>query len=197
MTEILGSDGAVVGVRTGAGTVDADLVVIGVGATPNTALADAAGLHLGRGRESGILVDQHLRTSDPDILAVGDVANARNTALGRWLRVEHWDNAIRQGKLAAESILGGDARDDWQPYFFTDQFDLGMEYVGNAGADDDVVIRGDKDNGEFVAFWLKDGRVRAAMNVNIWDVSDDLRALIGRVIAVDPLTDTDVELADL
>jgi 3-phenylpropionate/trans-cinnamate dioxygenase ferredoxin reductase subunit len=84
------------------------------------------------------------------------------------LRVEHWDNAIRQGEAVAKVILGEDAAYDWQPYFFSDQFDLGMEYVGRSASSDDVVIRGDKSSGEFVAFWLADGKVTAGMNVNVW-----------------------------
>lgn len=194
---IVGSGGTVSGVQVGDELLDADVVVVGVGATPNIELAAAAGLDVGGEKGNGIEVDEHLRTSDPAIYAVGDVANAFNSTLGRRLRVEHWDNAIRQGKLAAESILGSAASYDWQPYFFTDQFDLGMEYVGDCGAGDDVVIRGDKTTGEFIAFWLADGRVNAAMNVNIWDVNDDLRALVGREIDADRLADTDIALTDL
>jgi len=190
---IEGADGHVTGVRANGVIVAADLVVIGVGATPNTQLADQSGLDV----DHGIVVDEQLRTSDPRILAAGDVANAHNAALGARVRVEHWDNAIRQGTLAARVLLGGDERYDWQPYFYTDQFDLGMEYVGLGHPDDDVVIRGDQDSGEFIAFWLRDGIVTAAMNVNIWDVSDDLRGLLGRRIDRARLADSDVALADL
>ncbi|MEV4004274.1 FAD-dependent oxidoreductase [Actinomadura sp. NPDC049753] len=191
--EIVGSGGRATGVRTDRGLVPADLVVIGAGATPNTALAADAGLKV----DGGVVADERLRTSDPAILAAGDVVNARNSALGRSLRVEHWDNAIRQGRLAAKSILGRPDRYDWQPYFYTDQFDLGMEYVGHARSDDDVVVRGDTTSGEYIAFWLRDGLVTAAMNVNVWDVNDDLRALIGRAITADRLADADTALGDL
>lgn len=190
---ILGRNGRVTGVRTGEGTVPADRVLIGVGARPNTELAEAAGLAV----DNGVLVDEHLRTADPRVLAVGDVANAYNRTLGRHLRVEHWDNARRQGELAAATILGTGMVYDWQPYFYTDQFDLGMEYVGHASADDEVVIRGDQSSGEFIAFWLHEGTISAAMNVNIWDANDDLRALIGRTIARGRLADDGAPLTDL
>lgn len=184
-------DGRVTGVRAGEELFPADLVVVGVGAVPNVELAKAAGLEV----DNGVLVDDQLRAAE-NVYAIGDVANAENTALGR-LRVEHWDNAIRQGKLAGRVLVGEDARYDWQPYFFTDQFDLGMEYVGRGSADDEVVLRGDEDSGEFIAFWLRDGVVTAAMNVNIWDVNDQLRALIGRRIEPGRLTDPGVALSDL
>jgi 3-phenylpropionate/trans-cinnamate dioxygenase ferredoxin reductase subunit len=180
-------------VRVGDDQVRADTVVLAVGVRPNTELAAAAGLAV----DGGIQVDEQLRTSDPHILAAGDVAAARNTALGRRLRVEHWDNAIRQGKLAAATILGTGAEYDWQPYFFTDQYDLGMEYVGHADPDDEVVIRGSLLSGEFLAFWLAGGRVSAAMNVNVWDVNDELRGLLGRQVPAERLANPAVPLPDL
>ncbi|WP_372697444.1 NAD(P)/FAD-dependent oxidoreductase [Arthrobacter sp. JSM 101049] len=189
---IIERDGRAAGLETSAGEVPADVVLIAIGAVPATGLAEAAGLDVA----NGVLVDSALRTSDPDILAVGDVANAQNTRLGR-LRVEHWDNAIRQGTLAAQTILGHDDRYDWLPYFFTDQFDLGMEYVGHAGPDAQTVIRGKLESGEFIAFWLEDGTVAAAMNVNIWDVNDTLRALVGRSIEPARLADAEIPLAAL
>ncbi|TWP33614.1 NAD(P)/FAD-dependent oxidoreductase [Leekyejoonella antrihumi] len=193
VSEVVVSGGKATGVLVDGETVPADVVVVGVGAAPNVELARAAGLEV----ENGILTDEHLVTSDPAVLAVGDVAESHNTALGHRIRVEHWDNAIRQGQLAAKSILGKEDVYDWQPYFFTDQFDLGMEYVGHADASAEVVVRGDESTGEFIAFWLADGIVRAGMNVNIWDVNDDLRALIGRKVAADRLADESVALGDL
>ena len=177
------------GVRTSDGTVEADVVVLAVGAVPDTALASAAGLEV----DGGIVVDERLRASDPRVFAAGDVALARHASLGP-LRVEHWDNAIRQGRLAARSMLGQDVAYDWAPYFFTDQFDFSMEYVGHGSADDAVEVRGDRDAGEFVAYWLRDtpdGRqsVTAGMNVNVWDVNDRLRELIGRRVEPADLTD--------
>ncbi|MDO7868569.1 NAD(P)/FAD-dependent oxidoreductase [Nocardioides jiangxiensis] len=168
------------GVVTSDDTFEADLVLLGVGATPTSGLAESAGLAV----DDGILTDEHLRTSDPYVHAAGDVANARNTVLGRHLRVEHWDNAIRQGRLAGRTMLGVDDTYDWLPYFFTDQFDFSMEYVGRSAPDDEVVLRGDVDAGEFVAWWLRDGVVTAGMNVNVWDVNDRIRELVGQ--RVDP-----------
>jgi 3-phenylpropionate/trans-cinnamate dioxygenase ferredoxin reductase subunit len=190
---IHGSAGSVASVSTDDGDVSADVVVVGVGVAPNTGLARDAGLDV----DNGILVDEQLRTSDPAVCAAGDVANAHNVKLGRRLRVEHWDNAIRQGRLAGATLLGRPDRYDWHPYFFTDQFDLGMEYVGYSAPDDEVVVRGSEEGGEFIAFWLRDEVLTAAMNVNIWDVSDDLRGLLGRSVQVDRLTDPDVALTDL
>lgn len=183
------TDGHVSVVHVGEESIAADMVIIGVGITPNVELATAAGLDV----DDGIRVDERLRTSDPAVFAAGDVANARHTTLGP-LRVEHWDNAIRQGRLAARSMLGHDVAYDWQPYFYTDQFDLGMEYVGRGSPDDDVVIRGDREAGEFIAFWLRDRVVTAAMNVNVWDVNDELRALIGASADPAKLADPDVPL---
>ena len=173
------------GVETSAGSVPADIVVVAVGVAPETALARDAGLEV----DNGIVVDEHLRTADPRILAAGDVANAFNTALGTRLRVEHWDNAIRLGKLAARVIAGEDASYDWQPYFYTDQFEFSMEYVGHAATDDEVVVRGSLEDNEFVAYWLSGSKVTAAMNVNIWDVNDRLREMVGTSVDRDELTD--------
>jgi 3-phenylpropionate/trans-cinnamate dioxygenase ferredoxin reductase subunit len=180
------------GVTAGGEEIRADLVVMGVGAVPNTELAEAAGLEVDR----GIVVDEHFVTSDPDVLAIGDVAVARHTELGP-LRVEHWDNAIRQGKTVAAVLQGQDVAYDWQPYFFTDQYDLGMEYVGRGDGSNDVVIRGDLDSGEFIAFWLDGDRVTAGMNVNVWDVNDDLRALVGRTVDTERLADPSVPLTEV
>ncbi|SEB37064.1 3-phenylpropionate/trans-cinnamate dioxygenase ferredoxin reductase subunit [Paramicrobacterium humi] len=193
VTGIEGRDGRATGVTTADGTVPADLVVMGVGAAPNTQLAASAGLDV----DGGIHVDEHLRTANPNVLATGDVALAYNTLLGRALRVEHWDNAIRLGKLAAQSIVGTGEVYDWQPYFYTDQFDFGMEYVGHGSSDDDVHIRGDLDAGEFIAFWTSGGRVTAAMNVNIWDVNETLRGIVGREVPSSRLTDTSIPLEEL
>ena len=188
----LGSDKGLA-VQTPTGDIPADFVLLAIGAVPNNELAVAAGLEVG----TGVMVDEHLRSSNPDILAIGDIAEAHNTALGRAIRVEHWDNAIRQGKLAAATILGRDESYDWLPYFFTDQFDLGMEYVGDRADDDDAVVRGDMASGEFIIFWLRKGVITAAMNVNIWDVNDHLRTMIGKNIPVATLQDTDGDLMSL
>ena len=187
---ILGRDGRVCGVETGNDVIAADLVLVAVGVTPNTSLAGAAGLTV----DNGVVVDEQLRTSENAIMAIGDVANAYHPVLGHRLRVEHWDNAIRQGQLAARTILGERDRYDWQPYFYTDQYDLGMEYVGHSQSEDEIVFRGEVDDGAFLAFWLRQQRVTAAMNVNIWDVNNQLRSLIGRQISADRLSDTGIAL---
>ena len=179
VAEILGRDGRVAGVRLADGTeIDADAVVVGIGITPNTGLAEAAGLEVA----DGVVVDAHHRTSDPDIHAAGDVADLWYPVLGRRLRVEHWDNALNGGPAAARAMLGDDTEYDHLPYFFTDQYDLGMEYTGYvaSGEYDEVVVRGDLAGREFVAFWLAGGQVLAGMNVNVWDVTDPIARLVRR-----------------
>jgi 3-phenylpropionate/trans-cinnamate dioxygenase ferredoxin reductase component len=156
--------------------VQADLLVVGIGATTNTELADAAGLKL----DDGVVADEHLRTSDPDVFVAGDLANALHPRLGRRLRVEHWDNAKAQGATAARNMLGADEVHDRLPYFFTDQYDLGMEYVGHVGAEgyEELVLRGDPGAGAFTAFWITGGRVAAAMHANDWDSTEALRRIV-------------------
>lgn len=158
----------------------ADLVVVGIGAVPNTELAEQAGLDV----DHGVLVDETLRTSDPDIYAIGDIASQQHPVLGRRIRVEHWDTAIEQGKVAAHNLAGASEQYTHLPYFFTDQYDLGMEYFGSVGPDgyDRVDIEGDTDvanGGAFRAYWVKDGTVAAAMHANDWDASGAVRDSIG------------------
>ena len=155
----------------------ADLVVVGVGVTPSVALAEAAGLAV----DNGVLVDATLRTSDPFVYAVGDVANHDHPVLRRRVRVEHWDTAIEQAKVAAHNLLGAEERYEGLPYFFTDQYDLGMEYVGYAAADADtsVVISGDPSCGSWRAYWVSGGVVAAGMHVNEWGAIDEIREQIG------------------
>ncbi|WP_340540743.1 NAD(P)/FAD-dependent oxidoreductase [Nocardioides sp. GXZ039] len=193
----LRSDVEVTGIDDGAVTVasgerfPADLIVLAVGATPDVGLAAALGLPVDDGDAgTGVLADTRLRTSDPAIWAAGDVALATHTRYGP-LRVEHWDNAIRQGKLAGRSILDLDGSYDWEPYFYTDQFEFSMEYVGRSGPEDSVVIRGDLDESTFIAYWIApDGHtVTAGMNVGIWDVNDTLREMIGTTVDPAQLTD--------
>ena len=196
--EITGSGGRVASVTLDEGrSVPADAVVVGIGITPAVDLAQAAGLAV----DNGVLVDAALRTSDPDIYAAGDVANAYNPLLGRRVRVEHWANALHGGPAAARSMLGQDVVFDRVPYFFSDQYDLGMEFSGYAepGAYDQVVFRGDVPGREFVAFWLADGRVLAGMNVNVWDVTSDIQRLVRSGSPVDPdrLRNLAIPLSDL
>lgn len=161
---------------TAADLADAEHVLVGIGAVPDTTLAAAAGIAV----DNGVLVDAELRASRPGVFAIGDIANQDHPALGRRLRVEHWDNAREQAKVAAHNLIGGHETYDRQPYFFTDQYDLGMEYVGNVGPGgyDRVEIDGDP-KGAFRAYWVRDGVVAAAMHVNDWDASDEIRASIG------------------
>jgi len=172
-------------VRTSAGEIPADIVLVAVGAAPATALAADAGLEVG----DGIVVDEGLRTSDPRVFAAGDAALANHTVYGP-LRVEHWDNAIRQGRLAARSMLGKGGAYDWQPYFFTDQFEFSMEYVGRSAPEDEVLLRGNTDGDEFIAYWRRGATVTAGMNVGIWDVNDKLRELVGTDADPDQLTES-------
>jgi NADPH-dependent 2,4-dienoyl-CoA reductase/sulfur reductase-like enzyme len=199
VTEIVTTDGRASGVRLADGTVvPADAVVVGIGAAPNTALAEQAGLAV----DNGVLVSAALRSSDPDIYAVGDIANAEHPFIGTRIRVEHWANALNQPAVAAAAMLGNAASYDALPYFYTDQYDLGMEYVGYAppGSYSQVVVRGDLQAREFVAFWLDaESRVLAGMNVNVWDVTDPIKALIrsGNAMAASLLADPGILLEDL
>lgn len=175
----------------------ADLVLVGVGASPNTALAEEAGLDI----LNGVLTDEALRTSAADVYAAGDVANAYHPVLQQHLRSEHWANALNAGKVAAKSMLGKPASFDDIPYFYTDQYDLGMELSGYAPlmTDAEIVVRGDLDAREFIAFWTDDGRIVAGMNVNVWDVNDKVQDLIRSGARIDPdrLRDSEVPLQDL
>jgi 3-phenylpropionate/trans-cinnamate dioxygenase ferredoxin reductase subunit len=198
VTEFRGSGGKVNGVVTSSGAVlPADLVVVGIGAIPATGLASDAGLDVG----NGVIVDAGLRASAPSVFAAGDVANAYHPLYGKHVRVEHWANALNGGPAAAKSMLGQGVSYDAVPYFYSDQYDLGMEAAGLPEPDtyDRVVYRGDLAGREFVAFWLSDGMVMAGMNVNVWDVNDDIQALIRsrRRVAEARLADLDVSIPDL
>lgn len=186
------------GVRLSDGELlPADVVVVGIGALPNTELAEAAGLAL----DNGILVDESFRSSHPGVFAVGDVANVFHPVLGSHLRVEHWATAKDAGFAAGESMAGLATSYEQIPYFYTDQFDLGMEYSGYGilAADAELVVRGSLANREFIAFWVREGRVVAGMNVNVWDVNETVQALIRSAVAVDStrLADRAVPLESL
>jgi 3-phenylpropionate/trans-cinnamate dioxygenase ferredoxin reductase component len=177
VAEITASGGKATGARLADGTrIGADAVIVGIGAAPQTRLAEAAGLEV----RNGVVTDASLRTSDPDIYAAGDIANAFHPLLGTHIRVEHWANALHQPETAAAAMLGRDAAYDRVPYFYTDQYDLGMEYAGYAvpGGYDQGIFRGDAGKREFIAFWTAGGRIIAGMNVNIWDVNDAIQTLI-------------------
>ena len=198
VTELRGSGGKVSAAVTSAGAVlPAELVVVGIGAVPVTRLAADAGLDVA----NGVIADAGLRTSAHEVFAAGDVANAFHPLLGKHIRVEHWANALNGGPAAARSMLGQGVSYDVVPYFFSDQYDLGMETAGlpEPGSYDQVVYRGDRDAREFIAFWLSGGALVAGMNVNVWDVSDDIQAVIRSRRQVDParLADPDVPIPEL
>ncbi len=189
-------DGDVDRVRTESGAVvECDFVVVGAGATPNVELGRRAGLDI----DNGILVDSRLQSSAPAVFAAGDVANQWHPFYEHRVRVEHWANALNQGPAAARAMLGVGEPYDELPYFFSDQYEVGMEYSGLTEPSDSVLIRGDYDGGEFIAFWLRDNVVTAGMNVNVWDVNEHIQALIRSRKQVDPaaLTDAGTPLESL
>ncbi|HEU4540761.1 MAG TPA: FAD-dependent oxidoreductase [Jiangellaceae bacterium] len=198
VSEIVGDNGRVVAVVTADGhEIMADTVVVGIGIRPRVELAAAAGLAI----DDGVAVDAGFRTSDSDIYAAGDVAAIDHPLLGSRVRVEHWQNALDGGPVAARSMLGQDVSWDKLPYFFTDQYDLGMEYIGHAppGSYDNVVLRGDVPGRAFQAFWLQEGRPIAGMHVNLWDdgispIEEFVRS--GRTVDPSRLADPDVPLSE-
>jgi 3-phenylpropionate/trans-cinnamate dioxygenase ferredoxin reductase subunit len=194
--EAFEGDKAVERVRTSDGReLECDFVVVGVGVEPRTQLATQAGLAV----DNGISVDKHLQTSVPGVFAAGDVANAHHPFYGEQIRVEHWANALNQGPAAARNMLDRTVAYDRLPYFFSDQYDVGMEYSGFARTWDRVVFRGDPSTREFVAFWLVEDRVVAGMNLNVWDITDSIQHLIRKRVPVDErrLADPDVSLDKL
>jgi 3-phenylpropionate/trans-cinnamate dioxygenase ferredoxin reductase component len=179
--EAIEGSGGVEAVRLGGGErVGCGIVVMGVGVAPRTALAEQAGLDV----DDGVVVDEHLAASDPDVFAAGDVASSFRPRYGRHVRVEHWANALEQGPAAARAMLGGTDPYDDAPYFFSDQYDVGMEYVGLHSPSDRVVISGRPEERVLQAHWLDgDGRVTAGMHVNDWDAIEPIKARVGTVVA--------------
>jgi 3-phenylpropionate/trans-cinnamate dioxygenase ferredoxin reductase component len=197
VSELTGGPEGVRGVRLSDGSeLPADLVLVAVGAAPRVELAHAAGLELSE--DGGVAVDAGLRTAGSEVYAVGDIAAHFHPRYGRRVRVEHWANAKNQGTHVAGNLLG--ARDPYlnSPYFFSDQYDLGCEYRGLADLDtDELVVRGDLRSREFVAFWLRDGHVTAAMNVNVWDYGDALKRMVDEQLEVDAETLTKGDLSSV
>ena len=194
--EAFEGDKTVERVRTSDGReLECDFVVVGVGVQPRVGLAVQAGIAV----DNGILVDEHLQTGVPGVFAAGDVANAHHPFYGERIRVEHWANALNQGPAAARNMLDRSAAYERLPYFFSDQYEVGMEYTGFARAWDRVVFRGDPATREFVAFWLVGDRVVAGMNVNVWDVIDPIKRLISERVTVDDrrLANPNVSLEEL
>jgi len=194
--EALEGDGRVERVRTSGGDLlDCDFVAVGVGVAPRTRLAAEAGI----GVRDGVAVDAQLRTDAADVFAAGDVASAQHPFYGEPIRVEHWANALNQGPAAARNMLGQALPYERLPYFFSDQYDVGMEYSGFARSWDRVVFRGDPSSREFIAFWIAGETVVAGMNVNVWDVNDAIQSLIRARVPVEDrrLADLDVPLEEL
>lgn len=194
--EALVGDKVVEGVKLSDGkTIEAGAVVVGIGVEPRLELAEAAGLQI----DNGVVTDQYLATSAPNIYAAGDVANAWHPVFEQRIRLEHWSSALNQGPVAAKNMLEQRVPYERIPYFFSDQYDVGMEYTGHAPSWDQVVFRGDPSSGAFIAFWLREGRVAAGMNVNVWDVADTIGALVAAKARVDPaqLADPGIDLAGL
>jgi 3-phenylpropionate/trans-cinnamate dioxygenase ferredoxin reductase subunit len=193
--ELRGTD-TVEQVVLGDGAVEpVDVVVVGIGVTPRVDLAVAAGLKV----DNGIVVDEQLQSSAPGVYAAGDVAAAWHPRYGRHLRIEHWANALNQGVTAGTNAAGRHESYTRLPYFFSDQYDLGLEYVGYADPGDPVVVRGSVVDREFIAFWHRGGVVTAAMHVNVWDVVEDLKAIVASGRALEPgrLADSAVPLGEL
>ncbi len=197
VAEYIGENGQATGVRLDDGSeVTGDVLLLAVGARPRTELAHEAGLELSEG--AGVDVDATLRTSAPDVYAIGDIAAHFHPRYGERVRVEHWANAKDQGAHVAKNLLGAAEPYTASPYFFSDQYDLGMEFRGLADPfSDELVVRGDLEGREFIAFWLRDGAVRAAMNVNMWDDGDALQALVDAQARVEPAKLTGADLAGL
>jgi 3-phenylpropionate/trans-cinnamate dioxygenase ferredoxin reductase subunit len=194
--EAIEGDGTVAAVRlAGDRRIPADFVVVGIGIQPRVRLAEEAGLEIA----DGIMCDDHLRTSAPNVYVAGDAAAAFHPHYGRRIRVEHWANALNQGPAAARNMLGREESYARIPYFFSDQYDIGMEYSGYAAQWDEVVFRGDPSGREFIAFWLEGDHVVAGMNVNVWDVTGAIQALIRDRLTVDPgvLVDEDTPLEQI
>jgi 3-phenylpropionate/trans-cinnamate dioxygenase ferredoxin reductase subunit len=189
-------DGAVRAVRTSDGReIECDFAVVGIGVIPRTQLAQDAGLDVG----DGIEVHANLRTSVPSIYAAGDVAAQRHPLYEQRVRVEHWANALNQGAAAGRSMAGAEVVYDRLPYFFSDQYDVGMEYTGLPGSEDELIVRGELGSEGFIAFWWYGGRVNAALNLNVWDVTGPLQDLIRTrtVVDRDALADPDTPLESL
>ena len=193
VTEIRGGRGEAEVVLDDGSRLGADAVLVGIGVRPRDELARLNGLAV----DNGVVTTEYLATSDPDVYAAGDVANSWHPVLRRRVRLEHWSSALNQGPVAALNMMGRPAPYEKLPYFFSDQYDVGMEYTGLGAAWDQVIIRGDKDAGEFMAFWLQGGRVQAGMNVNIWDQTETIGRLIGAEVDTDRLADPGTALDSL
>ena len=184
-------DGVLIALQGGE-VLQADVVVVGIGIVPNVEVAQASGLAV----DGGILVDAQGRTSIPHVYAAGDVAARFSDAAGRHVRVEHFDNASKQGAATANLMLGRVGVVDPVHWFWSDQFGKNIQFTGTARYTD-LVFRGSADDGEFTAFYLDSGVVRGAFALDRGDEISAARELIGRSIAPGRLADQDVDLFDL
>jgi 3-phenylpropionate/trans-cinnamate dioxygenase ferredoxin reductase subunit len=175
--------------------IEADAIVAGIGVTPNVGLAEDAELAV----DDGVLVDDHLRTSHPSVFAIGDIANQMHPILEQRVRVEHWSNALNQGIATGRNIAGNDNVYQRVPFFYSDQYDMGMEYAGWPVPWERVVFRGDPADGAFLAFFMDGDHVVGGANVNIWDINPQIQTLIRTATPVkdEALADPDVDLAGL
>ena len=182
-------------IATGGEAVDCDLVVIGVGIEPNTEIAEGTAISV----DNGIVVDEYCQTDVEGIFAAGDVANYYSPVLDQRLRVEHWENAQSQGRAAALNMLGRKEPYNNVPWFWSDQYDLNMQLVGHAASWDEVVFRGDVRERKFTAFYLKDGRLLAALSVNRFRDIRPSRKIVEAGLDIDArkLQDEDVDLRSL
>jgi NADPH-dependent 2,4-dienoyl-CoA reductase/sulfur reductase-like enzyme len=162
--------------------IESDVVIVGIGIAPSLELAKSAGLLTG----NGIEVNQYLQTSGPDIYAAGDNAFFPYQALGKQTRVEHWDNALNQGKCAGRNMAGAGAPYTYMPYFFSDLFEFGYEAVGEVSAELETFADWQKENDTGVIYYLQDGRVRGAMMCNVWEKVDAARELIRKAERMTP-----------
>ncbi|MET1231515.1 MAG: FAD-dependent oxidoreductase [Candidatus Limnocylindrales bacterium] len=188
--EAVVGQGAAAGLRLADGSlVAATVIVAGVGARPRDELARAAGLTV----SDGVEVDEFLRTSEPDVFAIGDLAAAWHPLLDARVRVEHWDTARRHGIAVAKSMLDAGTPYRKAPYFYSDQYDFDMEYVGHPSHWDRLLFRGEPASGSFCAFWLDGQRVVAGLNARVPGVSPTIAKLIESSVQIDPsaLADTD------
>jgi 3-phenylpropionate/trans-cinnamate dioxygenase ferredoxin reductase subunit len=183
-------------VTTGGLELECDFVVVGIGVTPDVSLAKSAGLAIGE--QGGVKCSAGLETSESQVFAAGDICEYDSPVHGKPMRIEHWDVAFNQGKTAAFNMLGRGLEHDVVPYFFSDLADwVSMEYVGPGSGE--PVIRGSMDDGEFLAFYVDGGQVRAALSVGRSDDLDQARRFLSERTQVDPavLSDLDADLSSV
>jgi 3-phenylpropionate/trans-cinnamate dioxygenase ferredoxin reductase component len=170
-------------VQTSSGErLESDMIIAGIGIKPALELASQAGLDSG----DGILVNEYLQSSHPDIFAAGDNARFPYQALGVQMRVEHWDNALNQGKQAGRNMAGAHEVYSYMPYFFSDLFEFGYEAVGEVDARMDIVSDWQKPHDTGTISYLRENKVRGMMMCNVWDKIENAREMIRRAAPASP-----------